>query len=98
MKTIQHITEWSHIKSEGKDQRNSTTLSNDGGNYTSWSPMNSGSAPQNLILKNKVILIRSTQSLTGFGSLAVQVEISLLMAGESTFYLLSRTKEDFSLI
>lgn len=103
-KIISNITEWLPITSRPSQNQTSilpssarteqneiTPLSNNTNNNNSDHPSNT---PNNIILKNKIIKL--TDNVIRLRSLSVQCEISLLMSGESEFYIFTRCNEAFT--
>ena len=107
-KIISNITEWLPITSRPSQNQTSilpssarteqneiTPLSNNtntnNNNNNSAHPSNT---PNNIILKNKIIKL--TDNVIRLRSLSVQCEISLLMSGESEFYIFTRCNEAFT--
>ena len=105
-KVLSNITEWLPITSRPSqnqttilpsttrtDQNEVTPLSNNNNDVVSHSNTNSNNT-NNIILKNKVIKL--TENVIRLRSLSVQCEISLLMSGESEFYMFTRCNEAFT--
>jgi hypothetical protein len=80
------VSEWVEIKSKHMNQENdNNTELND--------QKESQLFNNNIILKNKIIKLK--ESLLNLRSLGIEVELNFLMAGESSFYIFTRGKNEF---
>lgn len=101
-KELSNVTEWLPIAS--RTSQNETALlpltTRTDQNQNDVTPLSNNVHPNsqtnnnNIILKNKVIKL--TENAIRLRSLSVQCEISLLMSGESEFYIFTRCNGEFS--
>jgi len=77
---INQIKEWSEIKVNNNNENNNNNKKDN--------------SSQNIILKNKIFRLKN--NYINLRSLSVFCEVSLLMSGESNFYIFSRCTEKFN--
>lgn len=86
-KCLRSVKEWFKILNQNKDN-NVNNINK------SLNPFNGNMGTQNVILKNKILKLETPNF--NLRSLAILVEVNFLMAGESSFYIMTRGENNYS--
>lgn len=94
LKSINLVSSWFSIKSKKSEKTEMPDKSRISLRNSGFINDSNSQSEDNIILKNKIIKLECPT--INLRSIGLEIEINFYMSGESTFYLFSRSIEDFS--